>query len=205
MSAHCVNTAFHDVSLVAFAAAEFSKLFSGREQRRGVKVWKLADASGSDSVPETSDNFHTLTRLSARKHFTEHFMSTTEHEAPHYVIFYKFSHVRIFSYVTCSLTYPQTCSADVSSQVSNPYICKRSQVESSLTRRANAHFFLRVKLLTTFKCENSSLQNSARLFAYNGHTLGVICIAGWDASLSEFKFVHFCSGSHNKRSSDLAS
>jgi hypothetical protein len=91
----------------------------------------------------------------------------------------------------------------VRSQVSNPCICKKRQVESSLTRKTNARRFLWVKFLTAFQCKNSSLRNIARSFAYNGHTLGLIRIAGWDAS-SQFKFVPFCSSSQNKRSSDLA-
>jgi len=140
--AHFVIKAFHDTSPVAVAGEEFSKMSSGRQQRQGVKVSKLADVSGKDSVPEKSRNFHTLTGwLSVRKHFVVHFMLTTENEAPHYVIFSKFSHVRMFSYVTCSLTYPQTCSVNVRSQVSKTNSCKRSQVESSLTRRVNASLF----------------------------------------------------------------
>jgi hypothetical protein len=43
-------------------------MLSGRQPHHNVK---LSDVSGMESVPETSEDLHILTRLSAREHFTE--------------------------------------------------------------------------------------------------------------------------------------
>jgi hypothetical protein len=41
-------------------------MFSGRYPRQGVKIFEV-------SVPETSENFYILTRMSAREYFIEFF------------------------------------------------------------------------------------------------------------------------------------
>ena len=76
------------ISLEAFAANEFNAVFSGRQPRQDVKVsgvlwtdcvpnfrlgrFKTCNDMkiGTQSVPETSENLHILTRLSAGEDFS---------------------------------------------------------------------------------------------------------------------------------------
>jgi len=62
----------HPISLANFTATEFNKIFSGREPHQGVKFLQcFRDWFRLELVPETLENFHTLTRLSAREDFIE--------------------------------------------------------------------------------------------------------------------------------------
>ena len=54
-------------------ALKLSKLQNSIKSSRTdscVKVWKFYDVSGTDSVPESLKNVHTLMRLSTREDFT---------------------------------------------------------------------------------------------------------------------------------------
>jgi hypothetical protein len=60
----------HHISLANFTAAEFNKIFLGRQPRQGVKfLQNFRDRFHLESVPETLENFHTLMQLSAWEDF----------------------------------------------------------------------------------------------------------------------------------------
>jgi hypothetical protein len=85
---------FFDLRLEAFTAIEFNEIFSGRQPRQNVKVFRLSETNsvpiftvcwwfgrtktadhtlkmGTELFPETSKNLDIVKRLSARENFTE--------------------------------------------------------------------------------------------------------------------------------------